>query len=190
MHKPLGSLANIRVGHSFRTRIQNEAGGDIRILQIRDVKDDGAEIPLDSLPRMTWSGPTSPPLLKPGDVVLPSRGERYEAALITSDLPMLASGQLYILRPNRAGLTPEYLCWYLNQPQARNYILKNRAGTGIPTLSRPVLAALPVAVPSVTTQHKIVELQHLWQQEQTLSQQLLINRQKMLDGIFSKLVLK
>jgi restriction endonuclease S subunit len=118
--------------------------------------------------------------------VLPSRGDRYDAALIRSNLPTLASGQLYILHPSRAGLTPEYLCWYLNQPEARNYILKNRAGTGIPTLSRPVLGDLPVPVPAVKTQHKIVELQQLWQQEQSLSQQLLTNRQKMLDGIFSK----
>lgn len=185
MRKPLRSLAEIRVGHSFRTRIEDDPQGDIRVLQIRDVRE-GAEIPVELLPRMAWSMVNQAPLLKPGDVVLPARGDRYDAVLIRSSAPTLASGQLYILHPNRAGLTPEYLCWYLNQAEARNYILKNRAGTGIPTLSRPVLGDMPVPVPALETQRKIVELQQLWQQEQSLTQQLLTNRQKMLDGIFSK----
>ena len=117
---------------------------------------------------------------------MPARGDRYDAALIRSDVPTLASGQLYVLHPIHPGLMPAYIGWYLNQAEARNYILKNRAGTGIPTLSRPVLGDMPVPVPALEIQRKIVELQQLWQQEQLLTQQLLTNRQKMLEGIFSK----
>lgn len=185
MRKPLGSLAEIRVGHSFRSRIQDDPQGDIRVLQIRDVRS-GVEILPNALPRMAWTANSRPPLLKQGDVVLPSRGDRYDAALIRDQAPMIASGQLYIVHPSHPGLSSEYLCWYLNQPESRNYLLKNRAGTGIPTLSRPVLGDLPMPVPSLPTQRKIVELQRLWQREQSLTQQLLTNRQKMLDGIFSK----
>lgn len=187
MRKSLRSLTEIRVGHSFRSRIQDDPQGDIRVLQIRDVKD-GTDIQPESLPRMAWPAAGKPPLLKSGDVVLPSRGDRYDAALIHSNAPMLASGQLYILRPSHPGLTSDYLCWYLNQPESRSYILKNRAGTGIPTLSRPVLGDLPVPVPSLETQHKIVELQQLWEKEQSLTRQLLSNRQNMLDGMFNQLL--
>ena len=187
MRKPLGNLAEIRVGHSFRSRIEDDPQGDIRVLQIRDVKA-GTGIQPESLPRVAWSVAEKPSLLKSGDVVLPSRGDRYDAALIRSNAPMLASGQLYIVRPSHSGLTPEYLCWYLNQPESRSYILKNRAGTGIPTLSRAVLGDLSVPVPSLETQHKIVELQQLWEKEQFLTRQLLSNRQNMLDSMFSQLL--
>lgn len=187
MRKPLRSLADIRVGHSFRTGIENDPQGDIRVLQIRDIRGSG-EIRSDTLPRMAWLASDNPPLLKPGDVVLPSRGDRYDAALIRDNAPMIASGQLYILHPTHSGLSPEFLCWFLNQPESRSYILKNRAGTGIPTLSRPVLGDLSVPVPPAETQQKIIEFQQLWLREQSLTQQLLTNRQMLLNGIFSKLM--
>jgi len=187
MRKPLRSLAEIRVGHSFRTRIEDDPQGEIRVLQIRDVRE-RSEIPVESLPRMAWSMTSPPPLLKSGDVVMPARGDRYDAALIRSGVPTLASGQLYVLHPSNPGLMSEYLCWYLNQAEARSYILKNLAGTGIPTLSRPVLGDLPVPVPALEMQRKIIELQQLWQQEQSLTLELLTNRQKMFEGIFSKLL--
>lgn len=189
MRKPLRSLVDIRVGHSFRTRIENEPAGDIRVLQIRDIKGSD-EIRTDSLPRMTWQGSDMPPLLKSGDVVMPARGDRYDAGLIRSPEPMIASGQLYILHPRNAGLTSDYLCWFLNQAEAHNYILKNRAGTGIPSLNRSVLGDLSVPVPPLDVQHKITELNEVWTREQAVTMQLLANRQQILDGIFNKLVLK
>lgn len=187
MSKPLRSLADIHIGHSFRTGIENDPQGDIHVLQIRDIRA-STDIQVDSLPRVKWSISGKPPLLMPGDVVLPSRGDRYDAALIRSKTPMLASGHLYILHPRTSGLTPEFLRWYLNQRESQNYILKNRAGTGIPTLGRQVLEDLPVPVPTLETQREIIALQQLLEQEKSLTQQLLANRRKMLDGIFSKLL--
>ncbi|MEO5558100.1 MAG: restriction endonuclease subunit S [Dokdonella sp.] len=189
MRKPLRAIADIGVGHSFRLGIEDDPAGDIRVLQIRDIKGAGI-IQEDALLRMTWPASGEPPLLKPGDVVLPSRGGRYDAVLIQGKEPMLASGQLYVLHASQRSLLPEYLCWYLNQPASRSYMLRNRAGTGIPSLSRQVLGDLPVPVPSMETQRKIVALQQLWQHEQDLTQKLLANRQKMLDSLFGKLVLK
>ena len=185
MRKPLRTLAEIGIGHSFRSGIDDDARGDIRVLQIRDIKD-SVDLRPDLLPRIIWSGDGKPPLLKPGDVVLPSRGGRYDAVLVRSKEPMLASGQLYVLHPSHRSLLPEYLCWFLNQPASRNYMLKNRAGTGIPSLSRQVLGDLSVPVPALETQRKIVALQQLWQQEQSLTRQLLVNRQTMLDSMFGK----
>ncbi len=103
MSKPLRSLADIHIGHSFRTGIENDPQGDIHVLQIRDIRA-STDIQVDSLPRVKWSISGKPPLLMPGDVVLPSRGDRYDAALIRSKTPMLASGHLYILHPRTSGV--------------------------------------------------------------------------------------
>jgi hypothetical protein len=187
MHQPLIALTDIRVGHSFRTAIEDDPQGDIRVLQIRDIRGE-ADIAFDSLPRVTWSATGRPPLLKPGDIVLPARGEHYDATLVRSKEPAIPSSQLYILHPKQGALSPEYLCWYLNQQEPRSYILRNRAGTSIPTLSRQVLESLPVPVPAPATQRKIVELARLWQQEQSLTRKLQSNRSKLLDGIFNKLL--
>jgi hypothetical protein len=189
MRKLLRNVAEIGVGHSFRSGIRDDARGEIRVLQIRDIRDSDNIDPAN-LPRVVWPASGQPPLLKHGDVVMPARGDRYAAALIRDHAPLLASGQLYVLHPKHADLMSEYLCWYLNQPESRSYILKNSAGTGIPILSRSVLGDLPIPVPSLETQRKIVALQQSWQQEQSLTRQLLANRQKMLDSLFAKLVLQ
>lgn len=187
MRKPLNKLADIRVGYSFRTKIENDPLGDIRVLQISDIRN-ADELDPDTLPLVQWTVANKPPLLRRGDVVMPARGDHYDALVIESDEPMVASGQLFVIEPRQSGVRSDYLCWFLNQPEARNYMLKNRAGSSIPSLSRPVLGDLPVTVPSLETQQKILDLAQLWQQEQSLSQQLLANRQKMLEGIYSKLL--
>jgi Restriction endonuclease S subunits len=183
----LRDLVDIRVGYSFRSKIENEQDGDVRVLQIGDVKS-GVEIVPSMLPAVRWTATSEAPLLVPGDVVLPSRGDRYEAVLIQTNEPMVASGQLFVLKPDSHRVTSDYLCWFLNQPQSKSYMLKHRAGSSIPSLSRPALGELSVFVPALQRQKKIIELAQLWRQEQILSQQLLANRQKMLDGIFSKLL--
>jgi hypothetical protein len=187
MHQPLIALADIRVGHSFRTGIEDDPHGDIRVLQIRDIRGEGG-IAFDSLPRVTWPASGRPPLLKPGDIMLPARGEHYDATLIRGNDRAIASGHVYIVHPKQEALSPEYLCWYLNRQAAQSYILRNRAGSSMSTLSRQVLEALPVPVPAAATQRKIVELAHLWQQEQSLTRELQSNRRQMLDGIFNKLL--
>ncbi len=187
MRKPLSKLADIRVGYSFRTKIENDPLGEVRVLQISDIRNSG-ELDPEALPLVQWTVANKPPFLRRGDVVMPARGDHYEALVIESDEPMVASGQLFVIEPRQAGVRSDYLCWFLNQPESRNYMQKNRAGSSIPSLSRAALGDLPVTVPSLEIQQKILDLAQLWQQEQSLSQQLLANRQKMLDGIYSKLL--
>jgi restriction endonuclease S subunit len=50
------------------------------------------------------------------------------------------------------------------------------------------LGALPVPVPPLETQRKIVALQRLWEQEKQLTERLLHNRETMLAGIFQHLL--
>ena len=187
MRKPLYKLADIRVGYSFRTKIENDPLGDVRVLQISDIRN-AAVLDPDTLPLVKWMVANAPPLLRRDDVVMPARGDHYDALVIESDEPMVASGGLFAIEPKSEVVRPDYLCWFLNQPESRNYMLKNRAGSSIPSLSRAVLGDLPVIVPSLETQQKILDLAQLWQHEQSLSQQLLANRQKMLDGIYNKLL--
>jgi hypothetical protein len=185
MRKPLSHIAAIRVGYSFRTKIENDPAGNVRVLQISDIRNTAVLNP-QALPLVRWTVASTPPLLRPGDVVMPARGDHYDALVVESREPMVASGGLFVIEPRSTAVRPGYLCWFLNQPESRNYILKNRAGSSIPSLSRAVLGDLPVALPSPEAQQKILDLTQLWQREQLLSQQLLANRQKMLDGIYSK----
>lgn len=187
MRKSLSQLSEIRGGYSFRSGLRHQDDGPIGVLQIKDIKN-SAEVDAASLTRMIWSLPGDPPLLQAGDIVLPARGEHYPAAVVRTDASLVASSQLYVLKPDPRRVLTDYLCWYLNQSDARSYILKNRAGTSIPMLSVAALGALPVPVPSLQTQRRIADLHHLWQREYALTQQLLETRRKTLDGVFHQLL--
>ena len=187
MRKPLDQLAEIRGGYSFRSGLRHEDTGPIGVLQIKDIKN-SAEVDPTALTRITWSLSGDPPLLHAGDIVLPARGEHYPAAMVRTEVSLVASSQLYVLKPDPSCVLADYLCWYLNQSDARSYILKNRAGTSIPMLSVSALGALPVPVPSLRTQGRIADLHHLWQREHALTQLLLETRRKTLDGVFHQLL--
>ena len=137
---------------------------------------------------MKWTSNLKPPFLVSGDVVLPARGEFYDAALADGGDKIVPSSQLFVLRPRKGSVTPEFLCWYLNQPVARRHFLANRKGTSIPMISRQVVADLPVPVPPPETQRKVVALQRLADRERKVTEQLLHNREVMLNGIFKHLL--
>ena len=184
----LGELADIRAGHSFRSKIEHDPRrGTVPVLQIRDITGGGA-LCSDQLPCLQWPTAAVPPYLQAGDIILPARGDHYNAVMAPEGVPVVASSQLFVLTSRSSAALPEYLCWYLNQPRAQNYFLSSRAGTSIPMLNKRALGALPVQLPSLETQHQLLALQQQWQRERQLTQQLLDNRERMLQGVFAKLL--
>ncbi|WP_241084822.1 restriction endonuclease subunit S [Candidatus Vondammii sp. HM_W22] len=185
--KPLNTIAGIRAGHTFRGKINEDPEGNLPVLQIRDLKD-RAMLTADQLPRIRWQGAKEAATVQPGDILLPARGEYYRASILLGDEPVVATSQLFVLRLTSQQIMPEYLNWYLNQSVAQHYFLIHRSGSGMPMLNKQSLGALPVAVPPMATQEKIVSVQRCWEQEQRLTKQLLANRQQMLNGIFQQLL--
>lgn len=187
MAEPLNAIADIRAGHTFRSRIDEDPVGNIPVVQIKDLKD-RAMLTADQLPRINWQGAKAITNVQPGDIVLPARGEYYQASVLQGDEPVIATSQLFVLRLTSKDITPEYLNWYMNQRVAQNYFLTHRSGTSMPMINKQSLSELPVAVPPLATQERIVSVQRCWEQEKQLTEQLLTNREKMLNGIFQQLL--
>ncbi len=190
MRKPLQALADlaeIRSGYTFRARVQDDPLGDVSVLQIKDLKGHGDGFPKE-LPRIRWEGAGAPPVLAAGDIVLPGRGEYHEAVMADGKVPVIATSQMFVLRVQGRAVTPQYLCWYLNQPQAGAYFRAHLTGSNMPMLTKQALAAMPVPVPPLETQHKIIALQRLWERERDLTQRLLHNRETLFKGIFQHLL--
>lgn len=187
MRKPLHSLVEIRTGHTFRSKIEEDPNGRVRILQIKDLKG-RPEIFASELPFLKGSDLKDAALLKPSDIVLPARGEYYKTALLKGEGSVVASSQLFVLGSRIKDVMPEYLGWYLNQSAAQHYFLTHRSGTSIPMLNKQSLGALQIPVPPMEIQRKIVAIQQCWEQEKQLTKQLLTNREQMLKGIFQHLL--
>jgi len=84
-------------------------------------------------------------LLRPGDIVVSSiKGVYSQCVLVRSDVPLVASDRLFILRVSDATLTPEFLLEYLNSSLARRLIEERYAGSTSLMLSTRSLGSLPV----------------------------------------------
>jgi hypothetical protein len=99
----------------------------------------------DDLRKVALTPETERYLLRPGDVVVPAmRGGYSQCALVQSDVPLVASDRIFILRVSDAGLTPEFLIEYLNSSLARRLIEDRCSGSAGPMLTVRSLGSLPV----------------------------------------------
>lgn len=97
--------------------------------------------------------------IKRRDIVLPRRGAITKRAFIREDQEgwLCGTGCLKIeLRGNQ--LIPEYLYYYLDQPQVVQWLEQNAVGTTMLNLSTKIVSKLPVRFPNPATQVTIATI--------------------------------
>jgi restriction endonuclease S subunit len=181
-------IATLTAGHPFRESIKNALHGDTAVVQMKDVD---TEKGLDSanLYRVHLTGRKSPDYLRRGDILFVGRGYRIFAVLIDQDLENTVAGShFFILRikPNRQDVRPDYLAWYINHKQAQRYFSQHVAGTALPHVNRGTLENLPVIVPPLAVQERIVKLHTCRLKEKALLEQLIDKKKQFLDALLDK----
>jgi hypothetical protein len=169
----LGDIAEVLPGFSAGGALVHDPNGTHQVILSRHLTA-GAPYVYGSADemRITPARPTERYNLRPGDVLLMSRGTRNVASWIEQvPDPSITTVSFYVIRP--AGqLDPSYLTWYLNSPTAQRQIADARTGAGTPLVQREAFALLPIPVPIIETQRQIGALGLLMVQEQQLRQQL------------------
>lgn len=193
----LSDVADVRTGFTFREKIEELPVGNAHIVQIKDVRHirditQSQQIYTNQLPLIDWKGKAHL-LIDSECVLLPCRGEYIKAHFFAGNhkeskaLPLIVSGQFLILTSNQHVL-PEYLCWYLNQPIVQYELRQGGQGSKIPMLSVSMISKYEIEVPSLDIQQHIIALHRTWEQEKRLTQQLIKNREQMMQGIFQQLL--
>ncbi len=97
------------------------------------------------------------------------------AVVAPTDLgPAVLASPLYLIQiKDREVVLPDYLCWHINQASAQYFLHRIAAGTNLKTVSIQQLLDLPVSLPSLAQQEKMLELYYLWIQERSLSEQMI-----------------
>lgn len=185
--KKLGEIADIRSGYTLREAITPVPGGDVRILQIKDIEL-GWQWDPDVLPAIAWEHHALPPLLEHGQIVVAARGNRNTAAVYRGDIPVVATNQFLVvtLKQKESAFIPEYLEWALNQPMIQ--LQFQRSGSNIQLITKAALMQVSIPVPAIETQHQIGQLQRIWHQEDDLIKKLQNNRRQLELGILQKLL--
>lgn len=179
----LGAFADVQAGHPFRGTIHESPEGDAFAVQMRDVSPDGG-VNWGGLVRTSLDGRKSPEWLRTGDVLFVARGARnYALNLQTVPVAAVCSQYFYLVRVRSAGLLPEFLAWQINRVPAQRYLAKNAEGTAQLSIRRGVLEALPVVVPPLDQQHRIVAFSEDAIRERHVLESLMRNREQQLDAL-------
>ncbi|TVZ41158.1 type I restriction modification DNA specificity protein [Alteromonadaceae bacterium 2753L.S.0a.02] len=195
--RALGDISEVRTGYTFRSKIQEvePPRGNAHIAQIKDARSlwqntKNTTIAAHQLPLIAWQGKPSA-FVEPGTVLLPARGGYCRACCVvnseSSQLPVIASSQFLMIKPH-ASVLAEFLCWSLNQPHTQRALEDASQGSNIALLKATTLQQFKLAIPPLTAQQKVLNINRLWQQEQKLTQQLLNNRAAELQVVFRYLV--
>lgn len=125
-------------------------------------------------------------LLRKNDVLLIGKGSNNIAALWPgNDEDSLASGMLYVIRPDPALVLPAYLASYLNSHPAQAQIATYRKPGTVPVLGRKALDQLEVPVPSLAEQRKLVQLADAVQRTKLHLTELSNSYTQLLDAVWA-----
>ncbi|VAW56970.1 hypothetical protein MNBD_GAMMA07-845 [hydrothermal vent metagenome] len=186
----LRDVADITVGYPFRGKIPEQSGTGIVAVQMKDI---GSEYYVNwgNCIETELTGKKKPVWLKLGDILVAARGNSNYAALVAGvvdQLRSVASPHFFVLSNYSDKISPQYLQWFINQTPSQRYFQREAEGTLTKSIRRSVLENLPVAVPSIEKQEKIVQLHMALVHEQIVLRQLTHNAQRMMNTIVNDLI--
>jgi restriction endonuclease S subunit len=183
MTTTIAEAALVFTGYHFRGSVNHKPDGEYAVIQAKDV-DDSLRFDPEKLTRTDLGLDAERYVLRNGDVLFLSRGHR-PWAMPLGDLvgPTIAPSSFYVVRVDSKRIRPEYLAWYLNHESTQAKLRTMTTGSNIPFLSRAEFEKLPVLVPPIAAQEKIIDLTRLEEGEQKLLHQLAYNRKRLVDAV-------
>ena len=177
---------SIRMGYTFRTRLEPDPAGDVLVLQMKDITPFGGVDPSDLV---RWRADNLKPsmLLEANDVVFQSRGLSNTAAIVPAGLTqVIASAPLIVIRTDPVRLDPVYLWWFLNHADTRKRLSQQATGVTVRLISIVQLADLEMPLPPMDRQKKIAAVARLAEQERELLEVLREKRTAYLERTLMK----
>lgn len=170
----LKNIATIQTG-VFAKPAHN---GDIVYLQARHFDENG--LLLGELhPDLMADDISEKHILKIGDVLFAAKGTKNFAAVFEDyNPPSVASTSFFVIRILNEAVLPQYLAWYLNNPDTQQFLKNLARGTSIASISKAVLDDLEIFIPDLKTQELILKITQLRNTEKGLKQEIEILREK------------
>ena len=186
---PLNLFADVRAGYSFRGSVPETAGGEALAVQMRDI-DALRGVRWPGVVRTRLEGRRAPDWLRRDDILFAIRGTRNIAVCLDDvPAPAVASQYFFLIRVrDPAELLPEFLAWQINQQPAQRYLGSNAEGSDQLSIRRGVLEGLPVAVPPLAAQRRLIDLVHTVRAERETLERLIDNRERQLQAIVRDLL--
>ncbi|MBC7932024.1 MAG: restriction endonuclease subunit S [Rubrivivax sp.] len=180
MKSQLRDIANIRSGYPFRGRVEPALDGEFRVVQIKDISQN-ARLESGDMLRIDLPDVRHDYLLKTGDVLFASRGTRKQAVVIDDDLENTTFGTQFFAIEARDGVLPAYLAWYINQQPAQRYLEEHSMGSNVRIVTKEALSRMPIQMPPLDVQRKVVEVHRLSLKEKELMRAIETKRSQLVE---------
>lgn len=183
MEVPLGRIAEVRMGYSFRSRLEVDMAGDVAVIQMKDIDEDNL-LQADGLTRIDMPELKARHLVQQGDLLFRSRGMSNSAAVVGAGLERaVLAAPMLLIRPHPGAVEPAYLQWFVNLPATQATLSAQATGTAVKMVGIAALEQLAVAVPPPREQQRIVEISRLAAREIRLLKDLIQQRKTLVDGV-------
>jgi hypothetical protein len=179
-------VSEVRMGYTFRSRLEPEMDGDVAVIQMKDIDDSNLLHP-EGLARIRMPELKDRHLVQEGDLMFRSRGVTNTAALVAGNLGRsVLAAPMMLIRPDTKRVQAAYLLWFINQPSIQKILSAQAAGTAVKMISKAALEQLEVSAPPLKTQKRIVEIWYLATLEAQLATKLMERRRVLIDGALMK----
>jgi restriction endonuclease S subunit len=182
--KQLVEISHIRFG----LYAQPKPVGNVAYLQARQFNEEGRRV-IKTDEYIDIVDVNSSHILLDGDVLFVGKGNRlFSWCYREMEQLAVASSIFFVLRPDASVIYPEYLSTILNAPQSKSVFLQLGSGTNILSIRKSELGAFEIPLPAMSEQKKIAALAKLHQEEITLLQMLIEQKQSLFTALISNLI--
>lgn len=163
MKKNLYQIAEIVSGYTFRESIENDAQGDIFVLQAKNIFKNTGISSTNTLIKISSKTLRNPYFIKHNDIVIVSRGSgpgSFRSAVFTLDEDnIMSSSSVHIIRIKDVTVLPKYISLYLNSLEGQKSLSQIVTGTSyIQSLLVKNLSELEIPIPPLHIQKSFISL--------------------------------
>jgi hypothetical protein len=182
---PLGSLAEISTGFSFREGFSPSNDGPL-VIQLKNINPEGG-LMIAELGRGEAGNAKDTHHVVAGNLVFRSRGNRFTATVVpVVPEPLLLAAPLVRIAIKNGSVLPGYLAWCINSKRGQDYLNGVAEGSTVRKLDVQALQAMPVSVPSLERQRVICDLLALRSEERSLAARLQARKEILFDMIITE----
>jgi len=164
------------------------SSGDLVYLQARHF-DESGKLTGSLYPDILGDRISENHILRTGDVLFAAKGTKNFAVAFEDHFPAsVASTSFFVIRLQNEIILPQYLTWYLNNPDSQQFLKNFAIGTSIASISKAVLDELEIFIPDLKTQELIIKITQLRNSEKKLKQEIEILREKLIQQLIIKAI--
>jgi restriction endonuclease S subunit len=189
MKKTIQKLASVQMGYSFRSRLESADGGNVAVIQMKDLLDDNT-VSFKDLVRIDMDSVKEHHLVQKGDLIFRSRGQVSTTAIVLEDpkRAIVAAPLLRIRVSMVDKVLPEYLNWYISQSDAQMFLTSRAGGTAQKMIGKETIEEMEIPLPPLEKQKNIIELASLIAKEKELLQTIAEKRGQCITSILMQVV--